>query len=132
VAPVFWAFRVMVGVGLLMLAGQLARLAGLRGAATSRVWMARVLVGMTFSGWVATLAGWYVTEIGRQPWLVYGVLRPRCRLRRAGAADRLTLTLYLLAVRGCCWWPMSRRCSISRARVRQTRRRQARRPGAHP
>jgi len=29
---------------------------------------------MTFSGWVATLAGWYVTEIGRQPWLVYGVL----------------------------------------------------------
>ena len=37
-------------------------------------WFARVLVGMTFSGWVATLAGWYVTEIGRQPWLVHGVL----------------------------------------------------------
>ena len=33
-----------------------------------------VLVGMTFAGWVATLAGWYVTEIGRQPWLVTGVL----------------------------------------------------------
>jgi len=30
---------------------------------------------MTFAGWVAVLAGWYVTEIGRQPWLVYGVLR---------------------------------------------------------
>ena len=30
---------------------------------------------MTFSGWLATLAGWYVTEIGRQPFLVYGVLR---------------------------------------------------------
>jgi cytochrome d ubiquinol oxidase subunit I len=30
---------------------------------------------MTFSGWVATLAGWYVTEIGRQPFLVYGLLR---------------------------------------------------------
>jgi cytochrome d ubiquinol oxidase subunit I len=30
---------------------------------------------MTFSGWLATLAGWYVTEIGRQPWLVSGVLR---------------------------------------------------------
>ena len=30
---------------------------------------------MTFSGWVATLAGWIVTEIGRQPWLVYGILR---------------------------------------------------------
>ena len=34
-----------------------------------------LLVGMTFSGWVATLAGWYVTEIGRQPFLVYGLFR---------------------------------------------------------
>jgi cytochrome bd ubiquinol oxidase subunit I len=38
------------------------------------VWLARVLVAMTFSGWIATLAGWYVTEIGRQPYLVTGVL----------------------------------------------------------
>ena len=30
---------------------------------------------MTFSGWVATLAGWWVTEIGRQPWIVYGLVR---------------------------------------------------------
>ena len=30
---------------------------------------------MTFSGWVATVAGWYVTEIGRQPFIVYGLLR---------------------------------------------------------
>ena len=37
-------------------------------------WEAMVLVAMTFSGWVATLAGWYVTEIGRQPWIVTGVL----------------------------------------------------------
>src|SRR5690606_7894301 len=36
---------------------------------------ARALLAMSFSGWVATLAGWYVTEIGRQPWLVTGVLR---------------------------------------------------------
>ena len=34
-----------------------------------------VLVAMTFSGWIATLAGWYVTEIGRQPWIVYGMLK---------------------------------------------------------
>jgi cytochrome bd ubiquinol oxidase subunit I len=33
-----------------------------------------ILVAMTFSGWLATLAGWYTTEIGRQPWLVTGVL----------------------------------------------------------
>jgi cytochrome d ubiquinol oxidase subunit I len=38
-------------------------------------WLQRVLIAMTFSGWLATIAGWYVTEIGRQPWLVTGVLR---------------------------------------------------------
>ncbi len=36
--------------------------------------MAWILVGMAFSGWIATLAGWYTTEIGRQPWMVTGVL----------------------------------------------------------
>lgn len=74
VAKVFWSFRVMVGVGGLMLAAawlaawQLWR----RGALST--WTARLMVGMSFSGWVAVLAGWYVTEIGRQPWLVTGVL----------------------------------------------------------
>ena len=37
--------------------------------------MLYVLAAMTFSGWVATLAGWYVTEIGRQPFIVYGLVR---------------------------------------------------------
>ena len=74
VAPVFFAFRVMVGLGFLMLF--------VSWIATWMLWrrgpnrlMGWVLVGMTFSGWVATLAGWYVTEIGRQPWLVTGLLR---------------------------------------------------------
>jgi cytochrome d ubiquinol oxidase subunit I len=77
VAPVFWAFRVMVGTGLLMLAVswlaafQLWR----RGEPGPRA--AKLLVGMTFAGWVATLAGWWVTEIGRQPWLVQGLLLTR-------------------------------------------------------
>jgi cytochrome d ubiquinol oxidase subunit I len=75
VAPVFWAFRMMVGVGVLMLlvswwtALRLWR----RGEPTPL--QTRVLVGMTFAGWLATLSGWYVTEIGRQPWLVTGILR---------------------------------------------------------
>ena len=44
---------------------------------------------MTFSGWVATLAGWYVTEIGRQPWLVYRLLTTAdAASDRAGADDR--------------------------------------------
>ncbi len=74
VAPVFWAFRLMVGVGLLMLAVGWLGAWQLKKQAEVKPWLARVLVGMTFAGWVATLAGWYVTEIGRQPYLVYGVL----------------------------------------------------------
>ncbi len=74
VAPVFWGFRIMVGTGMLMLAvGWLALWQQRKGREIKR-WLAKVFVGMTFSGWVATLAGWYVTEIGRQPWLVTGVL----------------------------------------------------------
>lgn len=80
VAPVFYAFRVMVGVGTLMLlvAGFTAwRLWRQRKAAQINLPRAHlwVLSGMAFSGWVATLSGWYVTEIGRQPYLVYGLMR---------------------------------------------------------
>ncbi|MFO6421338.1 cytochrome ubiquinol oxidase subunit I [Hylemonella sp. W303a] len=77
VAPVFWSFRVMVGIGLLMLvvawlsAWKLHRVGS---AGLPRYWL-WTLAAMTFSGWVATLAGWYVTEIGRQPWIVYGLVR---------------------------------------------------------
>ena len=74
VAPVFWGFRVMVATGVLMLlAAWLGMYFKLRRRPWPR-WYLRGLVAMTFSGWVATLAGWYVTEIGRQPWLVTGVL----------------------------------------------------------
>ena len=75
VKPLFFGFRVMVGVGVLMLLVSwfgAARLA--RKKALPKPYLYTVLA-MTFSGWVATLAGWYVTEIGRQPWLVSGVLR---------------------------------------------------------
>ncbi len=75
VKPVFYGFRVMVGMGLLMLAVSWFGAWRLRGGASARGHWLRVMVAMTFAGWVATLAGWYVTEIGRQPWLVYGVLR---------------------------------------------------------
>ncbi|AOZ10196.1 cytochrome ubiquinol oxidase subunit I [Cupriavidus malaysiensis] len=74
VAPVFFAFRIMVGMGLLMLAvSWLAAWQTQRGREPRR-WLARALMAMTFSGWVALVAGWYVTEVGRQPYLVYGVL----------------------------------------------------------
>jgi cytochrome d ubiquinol oxidase subunit I len=75
VAPVFFAFRIMVGIGLLMLAvSWIVGFALWRNREGVNPWIARALLGMTFSGWIATLSGWYVTEIGRQPWLVTGVL----------------------------------------------------------
>ncbi|MBL4576080.1 MAG: cytochrome ubiquinol oxidase subunit I [Opitutaceae bacterium] len=74
VAVVFWAFRVMVAVGVLMLivswwgSWQMFR------RQRPSPWLPRILALMTFSGWCAVLAGWYVTEIGRQPYMVYGIL----------------------------------------------------------
>ena len=73
VAPVFFSFRLMVGVGVLMLA--LAWLGSWILRRRAPRWLLWAFAGMTFSGWVATLAGWMVTEIGRQPWLVTGILR---------------------------------------------------------
>ena len=79
VAPVFFGFRIMVGTGLLMLASSwlglwLYRRRGWVATALPRplLWL---LTGMVFSGWVATVAGWYVTEIGRQPYIVFGLLK---------------------------------------------------------
>jgi len=75
VAPVFFAFRIMVGVGLAMLALAWAAVWLSRKTALPPRWLLWGLAGFTFSGWVATLAGWIVTEMGRQPWLVTGILR---------------------------------------------------------
>ena len=81
VAPVFFAFRVMVGLGMLMLLLSYASLWAWR-----RGWLfdpatrgGRILLNswrlLAPSGFIALVAGWYVTEIGRQPFTVYGVLR---------------------------------------------------------
>lgn len=74
VLQVFFAFRVMVGVGLLMLFVSWLSAWQIKRKGEPKSWLACVLVAMAFSGWVATTAGWYTTEIGRQPYLVYGVL----------------------------------------------------------
>ena len=75
VAPIFFTFRLMVGMGMLMLAS--AWVGGWvlwRRGALPR-WMLQGFAALTFVGWIATLAGWLTTEIGRQPYLVYGMLR---------------------------------------------------------
>ncbi len=79
VKPLFFGFRVMVGTGMLMLAFGwiglwLYRRRGWRAEALPRTFLWG-LAGMSFSGWLATLAGWYVTEIGRQPFIVFGLVR---------------------------------------------------------
>lgn len=97
VAPVFYSFRLMVGIGLLMLAIAWWCSARLYRHGSLTPLQLKLLVGMTFSGWVATLAGWYVTEIGRQPYLVYGVLKTRDAVTTIASEQvAITLTLYLL------------------------------------
>ena len=97
VAPVFFAFRIMVGVGVLMLlvswvsAWQLWRRQRVN---RTTQW---ALLGMAFSGWVAVVAGWYTTEIGRQPYLVSGVLRTADAVTSVpGAMVGSTLAAYLI------------------------------------
>jgi cytochrome bd ubiquinol oxidase subunit I len=76
VAVVFWAFRIMVGCGLLMLA-----LVGTslwlrwRGKLFDSAWYLRTAIWASPLGFVAVIAGWTTTEVGRQPWTVYGLMR---------------------------------------------------------
>jgi cytochrome d ubiquinol oxidase subunit I len=74
VAQVFWSFRVMVGVGMLMLAIAWMGAFYLLRRRDPPHWLLLGFAGMAFSGWVAVLAGWLTTEIGRQPYVVYGVI----------------------------------------------------------
>lgn len=76
VAVVFWSFRVMVGLGLLMaLTGLMALWLYFRKELYTKKWFQIWCVIMTPSGFIAILAGWFVTEVGRQPYIVYGLMR---------------------------------------------------------
>ncbi|HEY7241782.1 MAG TPA: cytochrome ubiquinol oxidase subunit I [Burkholderiales bacterium] len=96
VAPVFFAFRVMVGMGVLMLLLAWIGSFVLRKPQAPR-WLLWAFAGFTFAGWVATLAGWLVTEIGRQPWLVTGILYTEDAVGDiTGGAVGASLTAYVL------------------------------------
>lgn len=78
VAIPFFAFRIMVGLGLLMIGlGAVGVVLMVRKRLFQTGWFLRFCVLMGPSGFIAVLAGWMVTEVGRQPWVVYGVLRTR-------------------------------------------------------
>src|SRR5262249_21003510 len=93
VGPVFFAFRAMVGIGVLMLAVSWAGAWAMRRGRMPPRWMLWGFAGFTFAGWVATDCGWIVTEIGRQPWLVTGLLRTK---DAAGAATGTELGMSIL------------------------------------
>jgi cytochrome d ubiquinol oxidase subunit I len=99
--PLFFGFRIMVGTGLLMLGTSWLGWWMLRRVQWQPARLPRALLwlfaGMTFSGWVATVAGWYVTEIGRQPFIVYGLVRTADVVSKVPSSMiGLTLALYLL------------------------------------
>jgi cytochrome d ubiquinol oxidase subunit I len=99
VAPVFYAFRVMVGIGVLMLAvaywGLWLRWRGR--LTTSRAYH-NACIAMLPAGFVAVVAGWTVTEVGRQPWVVYGLMRTRDAVTPSltGSDVLLSFALYVV------------------------------------
>lgn len=102
VAPVFYAFRVMVGTGMAMLLLSWAAVGFMafrrRGPEGLPKPLLLALVPMAFSGWVATLAGWYTTEIGRQPWLVSGVMTTEQAVAEVPAPMVATTLIIYLSV----------------------------------
>lgn len=107
VKPVFYGFRLMVGIGLLMLAvawigaiylWRYDRKIPKQKSRTLHPYLVYSLMAMTFSGWVAVLAGWYVTEIGRQPWLVHGLLKTTDAVAQHPAGTVLSTLIGYLAL----------------------------------
>lgn len=101
VAPLFYGFRLMVAVGMLMLLASWAGVYLMRRAKGDVQKLPKLflwgLAGMTFAGWLATLAGWYVTEIGRQPWIVHGLIKLSEIVTHTPPANiAFTLTLYVI------------------------------------
>ncbi|MGH8800806.1 MAG: cytochrome ubiquinol oxidase subunit I [Casimicrobiaceae bacterium] len=96
VVPVFFAFRVMVGVGLLMLATAYWGLwLRWRGKLYTTPSFVRACVAMTPVGFVAVIAGWVVTEVGRQPWVVYGLMRTKDAVSPSVTGGDVVISLLL-------------------------------------
>ncbi|MEW5910479.1 MAG: cytochrome ubiquinol oxidase subunit I, partial [Thermodesulfobacteriota bacterium] len=76
VAWVFWSFRIMVGIGMFMiLTGVMALVLYVRKKLFNTSWFQLWCMAMTPAGFIAVLTGWIVTEVGRQPYLVYNLMR---------------------------------------------------------
>jgi cytochrome d ubiquinol oxidase subunit I len=99
VKPVFFAFRVMVGLGMLMIAAGLAgAFLWWRGLLFNARWYLWPLSLAWPAGFIAILAGWWVTETGRQPWLVHGILRTADAASPVSAGAVLTTLIAFVIV----------------------------------
>ncbi len=85
VAPVFFSFRIMVFTGLVMLVVSIAGTWVMKRKKNITPFWAKVFVWMTFSGWIGTLSGWYTTEMGRQPYIIHGVLKTADAATKTGS-----------------------------------------------
>ncbi|MCA6220100.1 cytochrome ubiquinol oxidase subunit I [Photorhabdus antumapuensis] len=96
---VFWSFRVMVGLGMLMI---VAGFWGLWLRYKRRLYQSKTFLRFIFlmapSGLIAILAGWFTTEIGRQPWVVYGLLRTKDAVSAHGEIHMSISLLLFIAV----------------------------------
>ena len=113
VGPVFWAFRVMVGIGFAMLGlGLWSLVARWRRKLYEWSWLHRAALVMGPAGFVAVIAGWMVTEVGRQPFTVYGLLRTADSASPLAApavgASLLAFVLVYFAVFGTGTWYLLR------------------------
>lgn len=98
---VFWSFRIMVGLGMLMiLLAAFALFLRKGGKLYENRWLHRFTFVMGPSGFIALLAGWFTTEVGRQPWVVYGVMRTKDALSPV-SAEQVGLTLIIFVVVYC-------------------------------
>ncbi|MGY4494265.1 cytochrome ubiquinol oxidase subunit I [Pseudomonas sp. TE3610] len=95
--PVFMAFRAMVGLGVLMCVQGVASLVlRWRKRLVTGRWLQRFSVAMAPAGFLAMLSGWVVTEMGRQPFTVYGLLRTADSLSAVSSAQVLSATVAIL------------------------------------
>jgi cytochrome bd ubiquinol oxidase subunit I len=99
VAPIFFSFRAMVGIGILMLALAIfALLLRTRGKFYSSRFFHKVCLLMGPLGFIATISGWLTAEIGRQPWTVYYLLRTEDAVSAVGMEEVIiSLVLLILA-----------------------------------
>jgi len=99
VAIVFWSFRIMVGIGFTMiLTGLVAAILFLCKRLFTTKWFQYWCMAMTPSGFIALLAGWFVTEVGRQPYAVYGIIRTSEAVSSQVISEQIAISLLLFII----------------------------------